>query len=706
MKGFDKKKLKEKEALIDNATEILKKEFVGIDEQIDGIMDNLRTWFLFPELQIRPLVVCLWGMTGVGKTSLVNRIAQLLDIEQDKVYFNFAEIGECSSWEIEDRIENELSNERSNRMFVYDEFQYAATLDRDGTEKDKKSGLKPFWELLDTGRLHKRHDFWNLRQLYLIASYMVRINEYCPMVIENGVWVNAKECLTGFNAYEVRKFRNFFNWDDANEKKAQDDETGEDIQCNPRYEVTALGRDNSPSFFIKEHFVEAMLGYFDNNNSTITDHLEGYKKLLEKDYDEILDLIEDIYKNSSKGYDLNFSDSIIFVLGNLDEAYEVALNVDPDMSPDQFHKITKKISIVDIKKALQERFRNEQIARLGNIHLIYPSFSSDSFKKIISMALEGYAMDVRNKVGLNMVFKKSLYDIIYKESVFPTHGTRPIFSTIHEIVKTKLPLIMREIFDNGLNDVSAVEFSFSKRNTIIKFINGEGSVAHSKKFREKLRLENLRSTTKDEEQSLTAVHESGHFVVYASLYGKMPEKLCSKTTSKDTGGFLLKDYDDNKGKPNSYEEIINTIKVSLGGYVAEKMVFGEKKRTSGAYEDLRKATAAASKMVRAFGMAGDVVFSTYYTEANNCMLGHAVKDDDNSITNGKIRDIVNKCLAEVETILSNPEWKKMLRESAIYLSNNSTMPKKKMLECYMMVDENVRKLDDDSTYYRQKLQEI
>jgi cell division protease FtsH len=84
----------------------------------------------------------------------------------------------------------------------------------------------------------------------------------------------------------------------------------------------------------------------------------------------------------SKGYDLKFNDSIIFVLMNLDEAYNMSFDVDPDMLPDQFHKMTKKLTIVDMKEALKRRFRNEQIARFGNLFMIYPSFSSDSFKKL------------------------------------------------------------------------------------------------------------------------------------------------------------------------------------------------------------------------------------------------------------------------------------------------------------------------------------
>ena len=64
---LDYEVLKQKEKLLDNACSVLKKEFVGLNEIIDGIIYNVKPWFLFPELQNRPHVVCLWGLTGVGR---------------------------------------------------------------------------------------------------------------------------------------------------------------------------------------------------------------------------------------------------------------------------------------------------------------------------------------------------------------------------------------------------------------------------------------------------------------------------------------------------------------------------------------------------------------------------------------------------------------------------------------------------------------
>lgn len=705
---MDKDLLKKKERLIDDAIVTLKKEFVGIDEQIDGIMDNLRTWFLFPELQDRPLVISVWGLTGTGKTSLIKRIAQLLDIERDLVYFNFAEIGECSSWEIESRIEEELSNERSNRFFVYDEFQYANTLDKHGEEKDKRSGLKPFWELMDTGKIHKRDSFYQIRLLYTMALYLTKINDIYPMKIENGKWVNADECLEPFSSYEIMKFGQYFNFnlEGKNQPNSDDDDDDEDERDVRDLDagIPKMGSKVGYDFFIKESYAEKLIDIQEKSGDGIRDRLSAFNELRKMSCDDIIELIGTVYENASKGYDLNFSDSVIFVVGNLDEAYEMALNVDPDMSPDQFHKLTKKITVVDVKKALQERFRNEQIARLGNIHLIYPSFSSESFRKLIDMCLDKYARDVHEMTGYVCRFSQSVKNIIYKESVFPTHGTRPIFSTVHEIVKTKLPFIVRCIYE-GKYDAKYIDFKYSNKNTVVSVYDNDNNLLFVRKYKEKLRLEKLRDNTKDEEQALVAVHESGHFVMYAKLYGEMPEKLCSKTASSDSGGFMLKDSNQ-VDKIHSYNDLLNAIKISLGGYVAEQLVFGDEKKTSGASEDLRNATLIASRMVRSYGMGVNVIASTYYTDPDVCLCGNIIKEDDQKYINDNIKEIFNMCLKEVVDTLSDTEWRKMLKESAKYLSTHSAMPKKKMEECYALVSDSVKKSDKDDSYYRGKIEEI
>ena len=712
-KKINIEEIKKKNKIVDNAITVLKTEFVGIDKQIDEIMDNVRTWYIYPQLQVRPLVVNLFGMSGIGKTSLVKRISQLLDIEKDYVYFNFASISESSSWEIENQIEEELSNEKSNRMFVYDEFQYAATINpKTGEERDNKSGLKPFWELLDSGLLHKRSDFWNVRTPLKILEYMTKINMVTKMEIKNGVWVNAQECLQEFKPYDIQKFTEVFNFEyDANKIKSTDKKSilverghcgGEDT---PNVPSNTTNKEDVLPFFIKEYYLQKTIDLYDTTSGNISDNLETYHKLESMDCDQIIDFISGIYENARKGYDLKFNDSIIFVIGNLDEAYEMSFNVNPDMSPDQFRKITEKITVVDIKDALKRRFRNEQIARLGNIHVIYPSFSEQNFKDIIELSLNAYKKEAFKLSGYELEFDNTIKKIIYDEGVYPTHGTRPIFSTVHEIVKSKFPEIIRNICENDLKDViTKIVYTFNNDGETVRVFCYDADNTEKLKidFNIKLRLKKLRdSDANDEEQALCALHESGHFVMYAKLFGKIPEKLVSKTTDTNTGGFLMEDIDEAK-KKISKKDMLNEIKVLLGGYVAEKVIFGEE-MTSGASSDLVRATQLASKIVRRYGMGCNVCVTSYMDVSPDDPVGMLVNEDNQNYINTEIKQILDAAELDVRHTLMNEEWKKMLKESAIYLCENSAMPKDKMKEIYDKVADSAKIAVRSDRFYHDRI---
>lgn len=708
-KKIDTEEIERKNKVVDHAISVLKTEFIGIDKQIDEIMDNVRTWYIYPQLQVRPLVVNLFGMSGIGKTSLVKRISQLLDIEKDYVYFNFASISESSSWEIENQIEEELSNEKSNRMFVYDEFQYAATINpKTGEERDNKSGLKPFWELLDSGLLHKRGEFWNVRLPLKVIEYMVKISIKNQMEIKNGVWINADECLSYFKPYDIQKFSEVFNFEyDTNKIK----------ETTPKNKILKQsiiknGEEQSLKgdilsdekavlpFFIKECYLEKIIDLYDTTTGKISDKIEVYHKLEKMNYDELMEFISLVYENARKGYDLKFNDSIIFVIGNLDEAYEMSFNVNPDMSPDQFRKITEKISIVDIKDALKRRFRNEQIARLGNIHVIYPSFSEQNFKDIINLSLNAYKKEAFELSGYELSFDDTIKKIIYEEGVYPTHGTRPIFSTVHEIVKSRFPNIIRYICENNLKDrVYKIQYTFNDETNliVINLYDIYGFAISNIKFEIKLRLKKLRdSDINDEEQALCALHESGHFVMYAKLFNKLPEKLVSRTTDTNTGGFMMEDIDNSKRKI-SKKDMLNEIQVLLGGYVAEKVVFGEQ-MTSGASNDLYRATQLASRLVRRFGMGNSTIVTTN-TDAPDDNFGFLLNEDNQNYINKEIRDIIEQSELEVFHTLQTEEWKKMLKESAIYLCENSAMPKDKMEEIYDKVSDTVKITARNEKFY-------
>jgi cell division protease FtsH len=58
--------LKKKDETLLMVKDELKKQFIGIDDVIDQVINAVRVWYLMPELMTRPLIVNLWGLTGSG----------------------------------------------------------------------------------------------------------------------------------------------------------------------------------------------------------------------------------------------------------------------------------------------------------------------------------------------------------------------------------------------------------------------------------------------------------------------------------------------------------------------------------------------------------------------------------------------------------------------------------------------------------------
>ena len=56
----------------------LKTELFGTDEVIDHVIESVRAWYVLPEIIKRPVIFCLWGLTGTGKTQLTRALTHKL----------------------------------------------------------------------------------------------------------------------------------------------------------------------------------------------------------------------------------------------------------------------------------------------------------------------------------------------------------------------------------------------------------------------------------------------------------------------------------------------------------------------------------------------------------------------------------------------------------------------------------------------------
>ena len=124
---------------LDQIRQTLKTEFIGLEEIINQFIDAVTPWCIMQDSQARPLVVNLWGLTGVGKTSLVRRFLQLWNEEEQVLWFNLGSKGYFK--EILNSMHEMRAMDGNPGVIVFDEFQHAKTLGPGGKELDEPLDL-------------------------------------------------------------------------------------------------------------------------------------------------------------------------------------------------------------------------------------------------------------------------------------------------------------------------------------------------------------------------------------------------------------------------------------------------------------------------------------------------------------------------------------------------------------------------------------
>jgi len=103
-----------------------------------------------------------------------------------------------------------------------------------------------------------------------------------------------------------------------------------------------------------------------------------------------------------------------------------------------------------------------------------------------------------------------------------------------------------------------------------------------------------------QEKKIAAFHEAGHALVSSFLPGTEPVRKISIIARGMAAGYTLKMPTEDK-RIKTKTEFLSEIATLLGGYVAEKLKFGE--ITTGASNDLERASDLARKLVKEYGMS-------------------------------------------------------------------------------------------------------
>lgn len=564
----------DKLALLERAKVALKSEFIGIDSIIDEIISNVSAWFCFPELQEKPIVVNLWGLTGVGKTSLINRLVELIDFNDH--YFRFDLGDQESNYSFKSSIEYlGRSNDETPSILVFDEFQHSRTIGQDNSEiKNDKNRI--VWEIIDSGKIS--YVEWK-RGLYSYSEFVTKFNAF----VRKGLTVSNGYITSHIEEYD--KEMAIYSYDSKKQNK---------ISVIPDLQVDFILN------LTKEKYDISLESELDELIKT-------------KSIDELQSFFENLLDFGQMPTTKYLTKSLIFVLGNLDEAYTMSGILNADIDADIFHDMSKEISVPQIKKALKKRFRNEQIARLGNIHIIYPALSKKNYQDIISYELNKFKINVEKQLAIKIDFHKSVNELIYNEGVYPTQGVRPIFTTFYQLIKCRLGDIYSEILINRL-EVYNIHFEIIKSNLVIKYYF-ESKVIHQRVFPLALILSDLRKTKKDDMQAICAVHESGHAILNVALMNVIPEMIFSVTADSESSGFVFSKYDWDYIAKN---EFLPRVAVMLGGLAAEEIIFGENNVTVGSSGDIKNATQFLMEHYMSSG-AGDIPIK--YTQ-NAMELGY------------------------------------------------------------------------------------
>lgn len=605
----------------------LKEKFLGLDEIIDEVISLMVPWFLFPQAQSRPTIVNLWGLTGSGKTALVQAIVELLEYKKLYSHIDMGEFeSDSASWMKAILTEDLAFFHEKSPVICLDEFQLARTLDKNEDEMGKDK-LRVVWDLLDSGKIEYIPGSGTF-YLFRADNCLKRLEKLIKkdVVIKDGIVIHGVE-------HFVRLFEGFY------------------FDYNDRSDAVI-----SSSYFLSEDFINGIFFLFEDDDFS-REQLRA--RIRTSTLEELTLLLKQGMHTRPATKTLDLSQSLIFVLGNLDEAYSMSHSMNPDISADEFHDVTARITISDIKRALQKRFRPEQIARLGNNHIIYRSFNSKQFRALIRQELDKVAHFVARQFGCTIHFEESVVDIVYSEGVFPAQGTRPVFTTIKNLIESKVGSLIVSILENQLTP-SQITWSYGNGKFVYDMRNTNGDSTLLLEDHARLKLDNLRRSIEPQIQAHTAVHEAGHAVLAALTLRIIPSVVVSRTAS-DMEGFCLVNFP--KG-PMTRETLKKDIIISLGGYVAEKLIFGEEMTSSGVYSDIKEASALANRAVREFAMGCDPIHLAVGTQDQEAFIV-------NQQYNTEAIAIIKDCEAEALELLTRN--KLLLLKIAEHLTSNSRM---------------------------------
>jgi cell division protease FtsH len=160
----------------------------------------------------------------------------------------------------------------------------------------------------------------------------------------------------------------------------------------------------------------------------------------------------------------------------------------------------------------------------------------------------------------------------------------------------------------------------------------------------------------DDEKRLTAYHEAGHAIVALNVPATDPVHKATIIPRGRALGMVMQLPERDK-LSMSFEQMTSRLAIMMGGRVAEEMILGSEKVTSGAQSDIEQATRLARMMVTRWGFSPELGTVAYGENQEEVFLGMSVGRQQNvseataQKIDSEVRRLVEAGLADARRIL-------------------------------------------------------
>lgn len=162
----------------------------------------------------------------------------------------------------------------------------------------------------------------------------------------------------------------------------------------------------------------------------------------------------------------------------------------------------------------------------------------------------------------------------------------------------------------------------------------------------------------ESEKNLTAYHEAGHAIVGLNVPEHDPvHKVTIIPRGRALGVTMFLPEADRYSHSRDYLE--SKLSSLFGGRIAEELIYGAGKVTTGASNDIQKATEIARNMVTKWGLSEKVGPLTLGTNDEEVFLGHSItrhkdiSEATSSLVDGEVRELIERNYARAEKILKD-----------------------------------------------------